>query len=877
MAKDKMSAISISPGQKIQAEHFRLADGGVEANVQDEFDYRREALHTPQVVNKPISSDSDWGLSGWTPGDSFEISVPAGDLYLKKGVADIGGRRYIRTGDGSIESEAGVRAGVTANGFYYVRIKYVVSTDTHSYIAEATQSSETNDDKYITLAYAEVDNYPTTPYNWTTLTDLRSSNTSLQPPVNFSGDTDGPAVAVLTVEQTGSTETALEVLGGDVVLFTSGSPFKHVIYGNDTVAVRIYSGATNYGDLRASSSTANYLETPGSFGVGTNLTVTGQSTLGTVVVNGAVITAATSIGSLGTITLANTGASMTLVNAADQVIALTNSGAGNLNMTIDGKLTVSATGSNIAGSATIGGVVMNANNVTADALNLKDATNQIVLDSDSTTGTMTMAALGSARVWTFPNATGTVAVSGTAPIAVNSTTGEITHSTASPYKHVPTAGATTQILQWSAAGTAKWVTPSGDASIADGGVITVDGTAHAHTGAQISALDMDSDPTAGTLAVARGGTNLGSYTTGDLLYASASTAISKLGLQGASYCLVGGATAPAWTNTPNLDRLQLTPGAQAATSILDIAPTGAFSSGSSGYGIRIDGANIDPSVASMSVYGIDVQFTNLSTANNPFIYGVRAILPATYTTSTTRAGYFAGDGRTVEICNTTYAIDTIQDCRIASSGTLTVNDIDPMSGATCGFGNGASEYFDEGWFYTMYYNSLGSWDIYDDIKMLRGMKPSGTTDEKGIPEFDPTTIPKIVKTPKSTDEDAWVDAASYQGLIRGAVVQLAEKTLAERFVVTLPAWNTIKQINVTKCFDWMEADKDEVFVQATPSKPVIFGADIKFEDDEVFVVIEMQNGYSKDLKFSIQIGCNIKTDRVCYEVGEAEEIPAFGE
>lgn len=48
--------------------------------------------------------------------------------------------------------------------------------------------------------------------------------------------------------------------------------------------------------------------------------------------------------------------------------------------------------------------------VTANSINLKDATNQIVIDSDgANTGTITMAALTAARVWTFPDATGTFA------------------------------------------------------------------------------------------------------------------------------------------------------------------------------------------------------------------------------------------------------------------------------------------------------------------------------------------------------------------------------------------------------------------------------------------------------------------------------------
>jgi hypothetical protein len=53
-----------------------------------------------------------------------------------------------------------------------------------------------------------------------------------------------------------------------------------------------------------------------------------------------------------------------------------------------------------------------------------------------------------------------------------------------------------------------------------------------------------SQVTSGTLAVAQGGTNLASYTAGDLLYASATTTLSKLALGTQGYVLRAGATAP---------------------------------------------------------------------------------------------------------------------------------------------------------------------------------------------------------------------------------------------------------------------------------------------------------------------------------------------
>lgn len=61
-----------------------------------------------------------------------------------------------------------------------------------------------------------------------------------------------------------------------------------------------------------------------------------------------------------------------------------------------------------------------------------------------------------------------------------------------------------------------------------------------------------SQVTSGTLAVAQGGTNIGSYTTGDLLYASATTTLSKLGIGTSGQVLTAGASAPQYVDQSTL-------------------------------------------------------------------------------------------------------------------------------------------------------------------------------------------------------------------------------------------------------------------------------------------------------------------------------------
>jgi len=87
-------------------------------------------------------------------------------------------------------------------------------------------------------------------------------------------------------------------------------------------------------------------------------------------------------------------------------------------------------------------------------------------------------------------------------------------------------------------------------TIAESGAITLT-VAPTFSGANLTALNAANIST-GTLAVARGGTGLASYTTGDLLYASAATTLAKLaGVATGSVLVSGGVgTAPAWSATP---------------------------------------------------------------------------------------------------------------------------------------------------------------------------------------------------------------------------------------------------------------------------------------------------------------------------------------
>jgi len=63
---------------------------------------------------------------------------------------------------------------------------------------------------------------------------------------------------------------------------------------------------------------------------------------------------------------------------------------------------------------------------------------------------------------------------------------------------------------------------------------------------QTTPLAISANTLVGTVPVANGGTNLASYTIGDVLYASGTTTLSKLGIGTSGYVLTSNGTAPTW-------------------------------------------------------------------------------------------------------------------------------------------------------------------------------------------------------------------------------------------------------------------------------------------------------------------------------------------
>lgn len=137
-----------------------------------------------------------------------------------------------------------------------------------------------------------------------------------------------------------------------------------------------------------------------------------------------------------------------------------------------------------------------------------------------------------AKTYTFPNANTTVLTTNAAVTAAQGGTGQSSYTIGD--------------LLYASGATAL----SKLAGVATGNALISGGVATAPAWGKIGLTTHIS----GTLPVANGGTNLTSYTIGDLLYASGASALAKLAAvaSGSVLCSAGVTTAPAWCDSPSL-------------------------------------------------------------------------------------------------------------------------------------------------------------------------------------------------------------------------------------------------------------------------------------------------------------------------------------
>jgi len=164
-----------------------------------------------------------------------------------------------------------------------------------------------------------------------------------------------------------------------------------------------------------------------------------------------------------------------------------------------------------------------------------------------------------------------------------------------------------------------------------------------------------SQVSSGTLAVARGGTNIGSYTIGDLLYASGATTLSALGIGTSTQILTSSGSAPQWSAPSGITvgtATNLAGGSAGAIAYQSGSGATTFLSlGTSTY-VLIAGASAPEYVAQSTLsVGSATNATNATNAANVTLTGSSAnadyYLPLATGSSTGTYGLLVSNGPTV--------------------------------------------------------------------------------------------------------------------------------------------------------------------------------------------------------------------------------------
>lgn len=334
----------------------------------------------------------------------------------------------------------------------------------------------------------------------------------------FTVNAKGQITAVTNTAIPAGTVTSVSVSGGTTGLTTSGSP----ITSSGTITL---SGTLIPGNGGTGIST---------YSAGDMLYASGTSTLSRLAAgtSGQVLTSAGASAPVWT-TLSN--GTVTSVNVSGGTTGLTSSG---------GPVTTS-------GTITLAGTLIAANGGTGfatytvgDILYASTTTALSKLSDVATGNALISGGVGVPPAWGKIDLT--THVSGTLPIANGGTNGTAAPTAgAVPYGTgtafgFTAAGTSGQVLTSAGAGIPTWTTPTT-------GTVTSVAVSGGTTGLTTSGGPITSSGTitlAGTLAVANGGTGLATYATGDIVYASGATTISKLALGTTNYVLTAGASAP---------------------------------------------------------------------------------------------------------------------------------------------------------------------------------------------------------------------------------------------------------------------------------------------------------------------------------------------
>lgn len=424
-----------------------------------------------------------------------------------------------------------------------------------------------------------------------------------------------------------------------------------VTYGNGASAIGITAAGTtgdvligNTGAAPTWSALSGVAVTTLSFGT-TGLTPS-TATAGAITVAGTLVPAngGTGIASYAIGDLIYASGATTLSKLADVATG---------NALISGGIGVAPSWGKIVLTTSVSGVLPVANGgtgvatFTLNGLVYGNTTGTLLVTAAGTTGQVLIGTTGNAPSWgtlsslavttlsfgttgLTPNSAtaGAITVAGTLVVgnggtgAASFTANGVLYGNTASAIQVTAAGTTGQYLKGNTSSAPTWGTLASDA------VTTLSfGT----TGLTPNSATSGAITVAGTLVAANGGTGIASYAVGDLLYASASTTLSKLAAVATGSVLVstGAATAPAWSTTVQVSGITTTTLSASGNSSLATVTITGFATLQSGLSAPIiieKGTNTaSPATGTVQLDGLTQTILAYTTAStNNFVLNLRA-------------------------------------------------------------------------------------------------------------------------------------------------------------------------------------------------------------------------------------------------------------
>jgi len=255
------------------------------------------------------------------------------------------------------------------------------------------------------------------------------------------------------------------------------------------------------------------------------------------------------------------------------------------------------------------------------------------------------------------------------------------------------------------------------------------------TGAIDTPISIDATQiTSGLLAVDRGGTGIGGYSTGDLIYASGATTLSALAVGTSSQVLVSSGTAPQWADASTIAVSTFDAGTTGLTpatpTVGAVSLAGVLVGENGGTGVNNSGKTITlgGNLTTSGAFALTLTQTNTTNVTLPTTGTLATLAGSEILTNKTING---PDNTLTNIANSSLTNSSVTyngvTVALGASGTITANTTNSVTFNNAGTGDVSGTTFDGSAARTISYNTLGASPVAGSSSIVTvGTVTSGT-------------------------------------------------------------------------------------------------------------------------------------------------------